>query len=223
MANTMNSYTKSYNSFAGSDMVVTFNKTIVGELQGLSYTVQREKAPMYVLGNADPVSFSRGKRGIAGSLVFLMFDRSALLDAFADSPFLAWVHDFAAVVGDPITTAPSVNTDAIPGTAGASSAVTGGVAQSIALDKVLVRPVYHDQILPFEVVVTAVNEYGANANMKVHGVEIINVGSGFSIDDMQIDEACTFIARALTNWKPGTQIKIPNFTLNTDTLTDTLS
>lgn len=216
MSNTLNSYTKSYNSFAGSDMVVTFNKRIVGELQGLSYTVQREKAPMYVLGNADPVSFSRGKRGIAGSLVFLMFDRSALLDAFADSPFLAWIHEYASLANDPIVSAPSINTDAIAGTVGAGSNITGGVAQSIALDKVLARPVYHDQILPFEVVVTAVNEYGANAFMKIHGVEIINVGSGFSIDDMQVDEACTFIARALTNWKPGTQITIPNFTLSTN-------
>ena len=210
----MNSFTKSYNSFSGSDMVVTFNKTIIGELQGVSYTVQREKAPMYVLGNADPVSFSRGKRGIAGSLVFLMFDRSALLDAFANSPFLAWVHDFAALANDPIAAVPSINPNAIPGTVGAASNITGGVAKAVALDKVLVRPVYHDQILPFEVVVTACNEYGANANMKIHGVEIINVGSGFSIDDMQIDEACTFIARGLTHWKPGTQIAIPSYNLS---------
>jgi len=170
---------------------------------------------MYVLGNSDPVSFSRGKRGIAGSMVFLMFDRSALIDAFADSPFLAWAHEFASLVNDPIVNAPVINTDAIAGTVGAGQDITGGVAQSIDLDKVLARPVYHDQILPFEVVVTAVNEYGANANMKVHGVEIINVGSGFSIDDMQVDEACTFVARALTNWRPGTQITIPNFTLPT--------
>jgi len=156
MSTTLNSYTKSYNSFAGSDMVVTFNKRIVGELQGLSYTVQREKAPMYVLGNADPVSFSRGKRGIAGSLVFLMFDRSALLDAFADSPFLAWAHEYASLTNDPIVSAPAINPANIPsGTVGSGSDITGGVAQSVALDKVLVRPVYHDQILPFEIVVTA--------------------------------------------------------------------
>src|SRR3990167_5965015 len=75
------SYTQTYNSFSGVDMQVTFAGVVIGELQGISYTVTREKAPLYTMGSADPRSFSRGKRGIAGSLVFLVFDRSALLDS----------------------------------------------------------------------------------------------------------------------------------------------
>lgn len=55
------SYTQTYNSFSGVDMVVTFGGKIIGELQGLSYTVTREKAPLYTMGSADPRSFSRGK------------------------------------------------------------------------------------------------------------------------------------------------------------------
>jgi len=219
MASTLDSYTKSYNSFSGADMVVTFGKYIIGELQGISYTIQREKAPQYVLGQSDPVSFSRGKRGIAGSCVFLVFDRSALLDAFQDTPFLAWEHEFAALVSDPIVSAPVLIT------AGLSSASSGygqpqtansfAVANSIQISKILARPAYHDQVLPFEIVVTGANEYGATASMKIHGVEVINVGSGFSIDDMQIDEACTWIAKGITNWRPGIQIHIPNYTLPT--------
>ena len=77
MANTMDSFTRTYNSFSGVDMLVAFNNKIIGELQGISYTVQREKAPVYTMGSADPRSFSRGKRGIAGSMVFMVFDRSA--------------------------------------------------------------------------------------------------------------------------------------------------
>ncbi len=61
-------------------MHVTFGDRIIGELQGISYTITREKAPLYTMGSADPRSFSRGKRGIAGSLVFLVFDRSALIE-----------------------------------------------------------------------------------------------------------------------------------------------
>jgi hypothetical protein len=41
---------------------------------------QREKAPVYTMGSADVRSFSRNKRGIAGSLVWVNFDRHALLD-----------------------------------------------------------------------------------------------------------------------------------------------
>jgi len=72
--------TQTYNSFSGVDMIVTFGNVTVGEVQGVSYTVTREKAPLYTMGSANPRSFSRGKRGIAGSLIFLVFDRSALLD-----------------------------------------------------------------------------------------------------------------------------------------------
>jgi hypothetical protein len=215
MSNTMESFTRTYNSFSGVDMVVTFNRRIIGEVQGISYTIQREKAPVYTMGAADPRSFSRGKRGIAGSMVFMVFDRSALLDSFQDSPFLAWVTEFASLVNDPIVDAPSISVNAIDGTVGADDNITGGVVQSVKLDKVLARPVYHDQILPFEVVVTAVNEYGSNSKLRIHGVEILNCGSGMSIDDITTDEACTWIARAITNWEPGSQVKIPNFTLPT--------
>ena len=62
----------------------------------------------------------------------------------------------------------------------------------------IARPVYHDQILPFEIVITAANEYGHFASMKIHGVEILNCGSGMSIDDISTDESCTFVATAIT-------------------------
>ena len=74
--NSVSTFTKTYNSFSGVDMVCTFGRKVIGELQGISYTIQREKAPIYTMGSADPRSFSRGKRGIAGSVVFHVFDRS---------------------------------------------------------------------------------------------------------------------------------------------------
>jgi hypothetical protein len=75
-------YTRSYNSFSGVDIKATFGGTVIGELQGVSYSVTREKAPIYTMGSADPRSFSRGKRGIAGTLIFTVFDRSALIETF---------------------------------------------------------------------------------------------------------------------------------------------
>ena len=208
----MSSFSRTYNSFSGVDMVVAFNDKIIGEIQGVSYTVQREKAPIYTMGSADPRSFSRGKRGIAGSLVFVVFDRSALIEAFSDSPFLAWVNEYAAIQDTEAfsvdLTNPQLDLPAL-GTVGSDQ---GARVQVVELDKVLARPIYHDQVLPFELVLTAANEYGANSVMKIHGVEILNCGSGMSIDDITTDEACTFVARALTTWQPGTQVKIPNFT-----------
>lgn len=77
-------YTKTYTSFSGCDIVATFGGTVIGELQALTYSVQREKAPLYTMGSAEPRSFSRGKRGIAGTLVFTVFDRDALIEGLKE-------------------------------------------------------------------------------------------------------------------------------------------
>src|SRR5665213_1891269 len=93
-------YTQSYNSFSGVDIMATFGGTLIGELQGVSYSVTREKAPIYTMGSADPRSFSRGKRGVAGSLVWINFDRHALLNIIyeANGVFVANVDDVRAPV-----------------------------------------------------------------------------------------------------------------------------
>jgi hypothetical protein len=192
----MTEFSRTYNSFSGVDMHVTFGPKLVGELQGISFTVQREKAPMYTMGSPDPRSFSRGKRGIAGSLIFMVFDRSALLDVFKDKPFLADKH---AKHGGPFTKMTDIPQIQLTGIGG--EVVASNSPRYINLDKILARPLYHDQVLPFEIVVTAANEYGSYATMGIHGVEILNCGSGMSIDDITTDEACTFVARGITSWQ----------------------
>lgn len=68
-------------SFSGADLVVTFANQVIGELQQISWAVQREKAPVFTLGSADARSFSRGKRGIGGTMVFAVFDHDSLIAA----------------------------------------------------------------------------------------------------------------------------------------------
>jgi len=203
-----NSFQKTYNSFSGVDMVVTFGGKILGELQGISFTVQREKAPVYSMGEADPRSFSRGKRGIAGSIVFVVFDRSALLEAMRDRPYVA--NRYSIPEGFEIA---DVNVDTIeivPGVIGPAVGASSPTVSRIALDKVIAAPNYLDQVLPFDVVITASNEYGAVARMMIHGVEIMNVGSSLSTNDITTDEACTYIATAITPWRDQGYIRINN-------------
>lgn len=71
-------------SFSGADLIVNFGPKVIGELQQISWAVEREKSPVYTLGSADARSFSRGKRAIAGSLVFAVFDRDALIDELTE-------------------------------------------------------------------------------------------------------------------------------------------
>lgn len=60
-------YTKTLSSFSGADLIVSFGKQVIGELQQITWSIAREKLPVYTLGSPDPRSYSRGKRGIAGS------------------------------------------------------------------------------------------------------------------------------------------------------------
>ncbi len=70
---------RSYNSFSGSDIRCVIGQYQFAELQAVSYSVTREKAPIYTLGSPDARSFSRNKRGIAGTLIWTNFDRHGLL------------------------------------------------------------------------------------------------------------------------------------------------
>ena len=71
-------------SFSGADLVATFANKVIGELQQISWAVQRDKAPVFTCGSPDARSFSRGKRGLAGSMVFAVFDHDALVYALQE-------------------------------------------------------------------------------------------------------------------------------------------
>jgi len=69
----------------------------------------------------------------------------------------------------------------------------------------LATPWYSDQILPFDITLAGSNEYGAQAASKIFGVEILNEGSGISIDDAVSEMQATFTFRRRswnTPWSP---------------------
>jgi hypothetical protein len=60
----------------------------------------------------------------------------------------------------------------------------------------LATPWYSDQILPFDITLAGANEYGAMLT-KLFGIEILNEGTGHSIDDPVTEMQATFVARAI--------------------------
>lgn len=200
MAASVARLSRTYNSFSGVDIQAVFAGKRIGELQGVSYTVTREKAPLYTMGSPDPRAFSRGKRGIAGSLIFLVFDRSNLIEALEEKAVF-WSD---TMDGSFLKEGRSINTggpgdwktlslESGPGTGEVAEYRDGVVRQA--------RAWYHDQIPPFDVVLTALNEYGHAARMVIRGVEILNAGSGISIDDITTDENMTFVATDIIPWQ----------------------
>jgi len=212
---TQTAVTQTYNSFSGVDMIVTFGPNTVGEVQGVSYTVTREKAPLYTMGSANPRSFSRGKRGIAGSLIFLVFDRSALLSIHggagtSDGVFLKTKDSpKGSLLNSPNNGSNSVTATQAITAAGVSSTSTNAQV-SLSLGLTSTKPEYHDQLPPFDITISAANEYGHVCRMQIRNVEIMNAGSGMSIDDITTDESCTFVATQIVPWYAQGQVDHKN-------------
>jgi hypothetical protein len=183
---------KTFNSFSGVDITPIFQGKPIGEIQAISYSINREKAPVYTMGKADPRSFARGKRGIAGSLIFIVFDKHSLLDRFSNAQFSADTDErgIRNKIGDDASTLFEL---------GADEAFQAGGADN-SFNQELANPWYADQIPPFDIVLAAANEYGAQAVMKIFGVELLNENSGVSIDDIVTEQQYTYIARSITPW-----------------------
>jgi hypothetical protein len=184
--------TQTYNTHAGTDIIATLNGVVLGNLNGVSFSTTREKAPIYTLGNVDAVAFGRGKRGHAGSMIFTNFDRHALYDVKNALKGTAQELTYYAKGTD------------IP--AGGRSILLG--SQTFEGDLGFIQSVnktdanYSDQIPPFTITLTGQNEYGSVSVMALLGVEFINEGSGISIDDIVTETQMTFVARAIQTWRP---------------------
>ena len=193
-------YSKTYSSYSGVDIKVVIGGKEMGSMQAISYAIQREKAPIYVMGSVDPISFSRGKRGIAGTMISLMLDKHFLEHPGLDNhpnPLL----DKGEIFADPAQALTDLTASDTSYSSGDSvlnrvSGQRGGGLQ----DYVTAKPFYVDQILPFDVAIVAVNEYGQKATMRLYGCEILNEGSGFSIDDIVVENQMTYVCRTILPW-----------------------
>ncbi|ARC67424.1 MULTISPECIES: hypothetical protein [Bacillus] len=220
--NNLEEYTRTFTSFSGADIVASFNGRVIGELQALSYSVAREVAPVYTMGSPDARSFSRGKRGISGSLVFVQFDRDALIEEmhkeYKGAPSIQKIQQYvtnmsgvgskgATGLEDQIlsglksTSANGANTygintwDEQMTKLGYGSTASSGFDDSNLVD--FYTPEYADQLMPFNVTISMANEFGQRAGMELYGIQLLNEASGFSVDDVITAKAYTFVARKL--------------------------
>jgi|LakMenEpi03Aug12_release.lakeMendotaPanAssembly.Ray.scaffolds.fasta_scaffold726251_1 hypothetical protein len=197
-------FIRSYNSFGGVDIRAVFGNKVIGTLQGISWSVTREKAPIYTMGDPDPRAFARGKRGIAGSLVFIQFDRHALLHEMESAKFWA---DKDSLRPDGLDDGTISALDPNSGNSPSATAFQAetNFGSSPRDDQTAVKPWFSDQIPPFDITLAAANEYGAAATMRIYGVEILNEGSGVSIDDIVLEHQMTFVCRTIDPWRTAKQ------------------
>ena len=201
------SYMKTYRTFGGCDKVATFNGKVIGELQAITYSLTREKVPVYTMGSAEPRSFSRGKRGIAGNLVFVSFNRDALLSELGDKSISKYKANDAAWLQNDKESAQFISIEQwdaymsdLANPNGTSGAGQIGDTRHLVTDEA--KPKYADEVLPFDITISLANEYGNKAVTVIYGVEILNEGIGFSIDAPTSERAYTFVARSVDTMTP---------------------
>ena len=204
-----------YKAFSGSNIYATIGHKRIGALQALTVSITREVAALYSFSDPNPKTFVKGKRGIGGTLVFTQFDRHALLeDVFRldenatlrnnngmfSSRFLDGATD--GLLNSPLS--PSSNFDHNIAQ-GIQQSNPNGVGDDILGELTSVyelvanqRRVYSDQIPPFDITVTMVNETGDAAFCVIGGVQLVNEGWGYTLDDLVSEVAFTYVARSIT-------------------------
>jgi len=228
----MADYSAAATSMSGVDLTTVIDNVVVGTLQAISWNITREKAPIYTMGDPNPRSFSRAKRGIAGSMTFITMDRSALWAVMNSKSHYYYAHPLELVssssgysVNYPANGSTTVETGLTLGSdANATNPDTTGNYQFNNMAKGIweltgmltdilnadggrvasfkTQAVYYDQIPPFNVVMVGQNEAGYAFVSSILGVEILNMGSGLSIDDITNEEQTTYIARFVNMWRP---------------------
>lgn len=214
-------YTKTFSTFSGADIAATFNGRVIGELQGISYTIVREIAPVYTMSSADPRSFSKGKRGIQGDMVFVQFDRDALLEEMkkeyaTGKPRMLYQTFVANANGTGANGAIGLEGQILNGLKSKNDGygvetwdeqmtqLGYGQTNEFNADNLtdFFVPEYTDQLMPFNITITMANESGSRAGMEIYGVQMQSEGSGYSIDDIISAKAYKFVARKI---KPVTR------------------
>jgi len=170
-----NELARTMTTFSGCDIKAYFENVEIGNLQGISLSVNREVRPVFVMGRVDVLSYSRGKRGVAGSLIMTILDRDALYDIKRQALFAAKNED--------------VTQDS-------------GLAEEISSE--LRHPNYSDQLPPFTITLVARNEFGNAMVMRIYGVHLVSEGTGMSVDDNVAEAQFTFVAQGVEWWKPLT-------------------
>ena len=153
-------------SFSGVDtkLSITFNRgkpIYIGEVQTVTYSIYRPVEPVYSLGDAKPTGFVRGQRTIAGSIIFTVFDRNVMLNAFYNA--YKDYQDKGCIDAEYLT----------------------------------------DELPPFDMHLTFMNEYGVSAALVIYGCYIPSEGQVHSIEDMITESTIQYVATDMRLMRPG--------------------
>lgn len=139
----------------------------IAEIQTLAWSIYREKNPIRTLGSVYPRDYVRGPRTIAGTMVFTLFDKSAL-------------HDLLVLGLNPYSTGTKADRDYYKDTTALI-----------------------DQLPPLDFSIVGDNEYGKSMHMNLWGIDFMNDGGTFSIEDLYTETVIQYVARDIDLPRPS--------------------
>lgn len=204
-------YEEKYISKSGTEINAVINGKKFGNLQMVKFGIQRDMVNNYVMGGVDAVSVSKGKRGVTGACIFLIFERDTLLDAVQDKQVFLTNHELLNYGGEKYEKN-GIN-NRIDTKNNPALQAGGSIRDTTAFDPStpksvfssfgrLVTPKLIDQIPPFDIILVGISEAsGHGSRMIIHGVQFNSDQGGTSIDDMNLERQTSFLARRVTPWE----------------------
>ena len=202
-------YEEKYISKSGTEISAVINGKKFGSLQMVKFGIQRDMVNNYVMGTVDAVGISKGKRGVSGACIFLIFERDTLLDIVKDKKVFLTNHERLNYGNDTDTNGINNRLDTklnpalqAGGSIRDTSAFDGSTAQSVfASFGYTTSPKLIDQVPPFDIILVGISEAsGHGSRMIIHGVQFNSDQGGTSIDDMNLERQTSFLARRVTPW-----------------------
>lgn len=199
MTQSTHGFEQIYSSFSGADISAAITVPVltndpvtqiarttlapisIGNLHTISVSTHRDSVPVRAFKHINPKGFTRGARTVAGSLIFTMFDRESL-SAVQEKVrrYYQQVHKQYAA----------------------------GFGNSAIPD--LIPKLHVDELPPFDVTVTMVNEFGQAAITKIKGVQIITNGVVAGVNELILEEQMSYIALEVEPVYPAGAGKINN-------------
>lgn len=189
-------------TFAGADVTVIFGDEYIGSCMSFTVGTNREKGPLFVMGQKDAIAFPAGKRGTGGSFVLAQLGYDALMK-YASSIFKdpnyrkVWVRKNELLPQIAEGTAFKNMVDGTT-TAGAIGNLTQAQATAGSDLWQQVDPFYVDQLPPMNVTIVGRNEQGDMMGFRVYGLVVLNEGIAISIDELNIEKRYTFMAKGVS-------------------------
>ena len=203
-------YEEKYISKSGTEINAVINGKKFGNLQMVKFGIQRDMVNNYVMGVVDAVSVSKGKRGVTGACIFLIFERDTLLEAVNDKQVFLTNHELINYGNDKDTNGINNRLDTKLNPALQAG---GSIRDTKAFDPSTAQSVFSsfgrastpkliDQIPPFDIILVGISEAsGHGSRMIIHGVQFNSDQGGTSIDDMNLERQTSFLARRVTPWE----------------------